>query len=273
MARHQGLGSSTFHPITSLGMPSSLEPPTPHHPPPTPGAGAFKTTQWSLVLSADGSPGSASFRALEKLCQTYWFPVYTFVRRQAKSPEDAQDLTQEFFSRFLAKGGFSKADRERGRFRSFLLTSVKHFLTEDWRKANRQKRGGGQPALPIVGNEAESRYSAEPLDELSPDKVFDRRWAEALLERVMARLRLDYEMTGRAAVYQQLQQFLWGRDSDVSYAEMGERLGMNEGAVKVAVHRLRQRFREQLHAEVAETVESETDVDAEIRHLLGMFAA
>ncbi len=250
---------------------SSAIRPEPRHN--TPGQGIFKTTQWSLVLSADGSPGSASFRALEKLCQTYWFPVYTFVRRQSKSPEDAQDLTQEFFSRFLARGGFSRADRERGRFRSFLLTSVKHFLTEDWRRATRQKRGGGVTPIPITGEDAESRYTAEPLDELSPDRIFDRRWAEALLERVMTRLRTDYEATGRAEVYLQLQQFLWGRQSDLSYVEMAGRLGMNEGAVKVAVHRLRQRFREQLHAEVAETVENETEVDGEIRHLLGLFAS
>lgn len=256
-------------------MPNEHDPITPDAPPPTPtpAGGSFKTTQWSLVLSADGSPGSASFRALEKLCQTYWFPVYTFIRRQAKSPEDAQDLTQEFFSRFLARGGFSKADRERGRFRSFLLTSVKHFLTEDWRKANRQKRGGGQLVLSYTADEAESRYTAEPMDELTPDRVFDQRWAEALLERVMARLRMDYEVTGRAAIYQQLQQLIWGGNSELSYEEMGAKLGMNEGAVKVAVHRLRQRFREQLHAEVAETVDKESDVDSEIRHLLGMFGS
>ena len=248
---------------------SSTIRPEPRHN--TPGQGIFKTTQWTLVLSADGSPGSDSFRALEKLCQTYWFPVYTFIRRQSKSPEDAQDLTQEFFSRFLARGGFSRADRERGRFRSFLLTSVKHFLTEDWRRATRQKRGGGVASIPISGENAESRYTAEPLDELSPDRIFDRRWAEALLERVMIRLREDYEATGRAEVYLQLQQFLWGRQTDLSYADMAGRLGMNEGAVKVAVHRLRQRFREQLHAEVAETVESQSEVDGEIRHLLGLF--
>ena len=232
---------------------------------------AFKTTHWSVVLSAGHDSESVARQALEQLCQAYWFPLYAYVRRQGHQPDDAQDLTQEFFARFLERGSFARADRERGRFRTYLLTSLKRFLQEEWRRANRQKRGGGVTFVPLAGEDAENRYAAEPKDELSPDLLYDRRWAEALLERVLVRLRTDYESTGRAAVYAQLQQFLWGRQVEVSYDEMGRQLGLNEGAVKVAVHRLRQRFRDLLREEVAQTVETPEQIGEELRHLLGAF--
>jgi RNA polymerase sigma-70 factor (ECF subfamily) len=205
------------------------------------------------------------------LCGAYWFPLYAYTRRQGHSPEDAQDLTQEFFARFLTRGSFAKAERERGRFRTFLLTSLKYFITEEWRRNNRQKRGGGQTFIPLETEDAENRYAIEPREELSPDRLYDRRWAEALLERVLARLKQDYDSTGRTQVYSQLQQFLWGRQAEMSYSEMGDRLGINEGAVKVAVHRLRQRFRDLLREEVANTVETPDQVEEELRHLLGVF--
>jgi RNA polymerase sigma factor (sigma-70 family) len=232
---------------------------------------AFKTTNWSVVLAAGHGSSTAIQHALEELCRAYWFPLYAFARRQGNSPEDAQDMTQEFFARFLTRGYFALADRERGRFRTFLLTCLKRFMTEEWRKANRQKRGGGEIVVPFDTEDAETRYSTGPREELSPDRLFDRRWAEALLERVLKRLRQDYDSTGRAEVYQQLQQFLWGRGAEISYAEMGERLGLNEGAVKVAVHRLRQRFRDLLREEVANTVEKGDQVDEEMRHLMDVF--
>ena len=237
------------------------------------GPEAFKTTHWSVVLSTGDNSDSVARRAIEVLCGTYWYPLYAFVRRQGQSPEDAQDLTQEFFARLLARGAFSRADPERGRFRTYLLTSLKRFLTEEWRRANRQKRGGGQIVEPLDPETAAHRYAAEPRTELSPDLLYDRRWAEALLERVLAQLRQDYDSTGRAAVYAQLQRFLWGRQGEISYAEMGQQLGLNEGAVKVAVHRLRQRFRDLLHGEVAQTVETSAEIEQELRHLLGTFAA
>jgi RNA polymerase sigma-70 factor (ECF subfamily) len=224
-----------------------------------------------VVLSAGHDSDSVAREALENLCRGYWFPLYAYVRRQGHSPEDAQDLTQAFFERFLQRGYFAQADRERGRFRTFLLTSLKHFLTEEWRRTNHQKRGGGQVFLPLVPDEAEERYTAEPRDELSPDLLYDRRWAEALLERVMLRLSKDYESTGRIAVYTQLQQALWGGHAEISYAEMGLRLGMNEGAVKVAVHRLRQRFRDLLRQEVANTVQAPEQIEEELKHLLGSY--
>jgi RNA polymerase sigma-70 factor (ECF subfamily) len=256
-------------------MPTELDPDSiePDSMPPTQAGEPFHTTHWSLVLSAKNAAGDTSVRALEELCQSYWYPVYSFIRRQARKSDEAKDLTQEFFSRFLARGGFEKADRERGRFRHFLLVSVKNFLTEEHRNATRQKRGGDATHLPFTPDDAESRYALEmePVDDSSPDRIFDQRWAAAVLERVMKRLSDDYASTGRAEVYQQLQQFLWGRSAELSYAEMGHRLGMSESAVKVAVHRMRQRFRDQLHAEVSATVDSKSEVDGEIRHLLGLF--
>jgi RNA polymerase sigma-70 factor (ECF subfamily) len=255
-----------MHPITVENLP---ETPTPI---PSPGE-AFKTTHWSVVLSSGHDSESVAQQALEQLCRSYWFPLYAYVRRHGHSREDAQDLTQSFFERFLERGYFARAERERGRFRTFLLTSLKRFLTEEWRRANRQKRGGNQTFVPFAPEEAENRYCSEPRDELSPDILYDVRWAGVLLERVVTRLRKDYESTGRTAVYTQLQQFLWGRQTELSYAEISQELGMNTGAVKVAVHRLRQRFRDLLREEVANTVEMPEQIDDELRHLLGAFGA
>lgn len=232
----------------------------------------FQTTHWSVVLLVGGACESAAQQALEELCRAYWFPLYAYVRRQGQRPEDAQDLTQEFFSRFLERGNFERADPGRGRFRTYLLTCLKRFLNEEWRRANRQKRGGGRFALPATLQDAELRLAVEPSDQLTPDRLYDRRWVEALLERVLVRLRRDYESTGRTTVYAQLQQFLWGPQTEISYVEMGRLLQMNEGAIKVAVHRLRQRYRELLREEVAHTVERPEQVDEELRHMLSVFA-
>ncbi len=235
---------------------------------------AFQTTHWSVVLAAGEGSSVDAQDALEKLCKSYWLPLYAFARRQGHSVEDAQDLTQEFFARFLARGSFALANRERGRLRTFLLTSLKNFITQEWRRATRLKRGGVNGVVSLADAETpegENREAVDPREELSPDRLFDRRWAEALLERVMERLKHDYESTGRAAVYARLQQFLWGRQAEISYAEMGLCLGLSEGAIKVAVHRLRQRFRELLREEVAKTVETPEEVEEELRYLLGAF--
>lgn len=223
-----------------------------------------------MLASADESE-SVARQALEQLCQAYWFPLYAYARRRGHAHEDAQDLTQSFFERFLQRGYFARAERERGRFRTFLLTSLKRFLAEEWRRANRQKRGGAVTFVPFASQDAENRYSCEPCDQLSPDLLYDLRWAGVLLERVLARLRKDYESTGRSEVYCQLQRFLWGREAEISYGEMSEQLGMNVGAVKVAIHRLRHRYRDLLREEVANTVEREEQIDDELRHLLSAF--
>lgn len=224
------------------------------------------------MLNAGRDEQGAANEALEALCRAYWYPLYAFARRQGRGPEDAQDLTQDFFSRFLERDSIALASPERGRFRSFLLTCFKRFSAESWRRATRQKRGGRQAPMSLDAASAEERYALEPKDEQSPDRLFERRWAETLLERAVGRLRQDYESTGRTAVYLQLQQFLWGREASISYADMGQRLGMAEGAVKVAVHRLRQRFRDVLHEEVANTVASPEDVADELRHLMTIFS-
>ncbi len=232
----------------------------------------FQTTHWSVVIAAGNGSSDAAARASAELCRIYWFPLYAFVRRQGNSPEDAEDLTQEFFARFLEKGSFGRADRERGRFRTFLLTSMKRFQTEEWRRANRLKRGGGVTFISDGVAQAESIYSTECRTELSPDRLFERRWAEALLDRTLNRLRTDYQSTGRSSIYTQLEVFLWGRKAELSYTEMAAGLGLTEGAVKVAVHRLRQRFRELLREEVAQTVDGAEQVDDEMRYLIEVFA-
>lgn len=231
---------------------------------------AFKTTRWTAVRAAGSGEGETAATALEELCRAYWFPLYAFVRRHGHSPEDAQDLTQDFFARFLGKNYFARADQERGKFRTFLLASLKHFLQEDWRRGARLKRGGGERPISLDAAEAESRLAAEPGFEAAPDRCFDRCWAEALLQRVHSRLQQDYARTGREAVFQNLQRLLWGQEPEHSYAAMGARLNMNEGAVKVAALRLRRRFRDLLREEVRACVATAADVDDELRHLLSV---
>lgn len=233
----------------------------------------FKTTQWNVVLAAGHGPDGAAESALEEVCRAYWFPLYAFVRRYGHSPEDAQDLTQEFFARFLGKNYFARADRRRGKFRTFLLASLKHFLTEEWRRGSRQKRGGGQALIAWDELDAERRYAAAPGAVTPPDLAFERDWAEALLQKVLDQLHADCASTGRREMYEQLLQFLWGPGANVSYAQIGERLHMNEGTVKVAVHRLRRRFRDLLREELSRNVASPSEVDDELRHILKVFSS
>jgi RNA polymerase sigma factor (sigma-70 family) len=227
----------------------------------------FVTTHWSLVLSAGEQPSPQAADALEKLCRAYWLPIYAFVRRQGRSPHDAQDLTQEFFARLLEKKSLAVADPARGRFRSFLLASLKHFLANKWDKARAQKRGGGQRLIPIDAATAETRHGLEPADPATADKIYERRWALALLDQVLRRLREEYVSDGREKLFEQLKPTLTEASRTVRYAEIAARLGTNEGAVKVAVHRLRQRYREVLRAEIADTVAGPGEVEDEIRNL------
>ena len=227
----------------------------------------FDTTHWSVVRAAAHNSSTSAGRALEELCRSYWYPLYAYVRRQGNSPEDAQDLTQEFFSRFLEKKYFKLADRERGRFRTFLLTSLKHFLVNEWAKRRAAKRGGGQ-VFSLEEQEAETRYGFEPPDQhLTPEKLFDKNWALSVLDRTAARLRAEYIGFGKLPLFEQLHGLLRGDKSEVPYSELARQLGMKEGAVKVAVHRLRHRYQEMLQAEVARTVSSPEEVEEEIRYL------
>jgi RNA polymerase sigma factor (sigma-70 family) len=230
-------------------------------------AALFNTTHWSVVLQAGENDSPQAAEALAALCRAYWYPLYAYVRRQGHDFADAQDLTQEFFARLLARKDLRLADRKRGRFRTFLLTSLKHFLINEWNKANRAKRGGGQQPISLDAEETETRFRAEAADGRSPDKAFERRWAMVLLDRVLDQLQIEFAAVERGQMFEELKSFLTGEDNESSYAEIGRRLGMTEGSVKVTVHRLRRRYRELLRAEIARTVEDPEAIDEEMRHL------
>jgi RNA polymerase sigma-70 factor (ECF subfamily) len=233
---------------------------------------AFTPTHWSVVLAAGASDSTHARDALEKLCRNYWFPIYAFVRRQGHAPHDAQDLTQEFFSRLLERNYLAEVDRSKGRFRSFLLASLKHFLANEWDKANAQKRGGGKILIPIAIADAETSCAFEPADDATAEKIFERRWALALLEHVLKNLRDEFVRDGKEQLFEQLKPTLTEASRAVRYAQIAEQLGTSEGAVKVAVHRLRQRYRELLRAEIAETVANAGEVEDEIRNLFAALA-
>lgn len=231
---------------------------------------AFSTTHWSVVLAAGHGSVTSATEALEKLCRTYWFPLYAFARRQGNSPEDAQDLTQDFFSRLLEKNYLAKADPERGRFRTFLLGSLKNFLINEWKREGRLKRGGGLEFVSIDTNAAEEWFAAEASHESNPDAEYETRWAVTLVEQALTVLRQEFNAADKTMLFDELRGFIWGDKSGASYAEIGTRLDLSEGAVKMAVHRLRERFRELLRMEVAQTVARPEDVDDELRHLISV---
>jgi len=225
-----------------------------------------------MVVAAGRADTSRARDALARLCQTYWHPLYAYVRRVGHSPHDAQDLTQEFFARLLEKNYLADADESRGRFRSFLLASLKHFLANEWHKAQAQKRGGGQIPISIDVSAAETSCHFEPADTTTADKIYERRWALTLLDQVLRRLREEYVRDGKQNLFEQLKPTLTEASRSVAYAEIARRLDTTEGAVKVAVHRLRQRYREILRAEIAETVACPGEVEDELRNLFAALA-
>jgi len=227
----------------------------------------FPLTHWSLVLRAGKSDTAPTRAALASLCQMYWFPLYAHARRRGHTPHDAEDLTQEFFARLLERDLLAAADPNRGRFRSFLLAAMNHFLNHEWEKGRTQKRGGGQPLLSLDAHAAEERFDAEPADRATPDQAFDRQWALALLDTVLTRLEAEYESAGKANLFAALRPTLAGSRETQPYAELCARLNLSEGAVKVAVHRLRKRYRDLIREEVAHTVATPEEVEAELRHL------
>lgn len=229
------------------------------------------TTHWSLVLSAQDKDSPDALQALETLCRAYWFPLYAFVRRQGHSPHDAQDLTQEFFARVLERGYLKSATQEKGRFRTFLLVALKHFLANEWDRQHAQKRGGFVPVVSIDQELAESRFAAEPAHQLQPDILFDRQWATTLLERTMKQLHEEYVTSGRARLFELLRDGIARDESALTYAEIALRLNLTEAAVKMAVQRLRARYRDILRAHIAETVASPEEIEEEIRHLFSTF--
>ena len=233
---------------------------------------AFVTTHWSVVLTAGQSDTTRAQAALEKLCQTYWYPLYAYVRRRGQSVEDAQDSTQEFFARLLAGNWVGDADRNRGRFRTFLLTALNRFLANEWDRASAKKRGGGAVAVPLDTEVAETRYGAEAGAALAPDQLYDRQWAMTLLERALGRLEAEQQRLGRAAEFAVLSPALTAERGEIPYATMAAQLGHQETAVRMAVHRLRKRFREVFREEISQTVADPNEVEEEIRYLLAALA-
>jgi RNA polymerase sigma factor (sigma-70 family) len=226
----------------------------------------FVTTHWSVVLAARDKASPDSEAALEALCRTYWYPLYAFIRRLGRSPEDAQDLTQEFFARLLQKDYLQAAAQERGRFRTFLRVALKRFLANEWDRQRALKRGGGVTHFSIDTGAAEERYLDERME--APDQLYERRWAMTLLDQALARLRAEYLQSGKQAEFQELKEHLTGERGSIPYEHIAASLGQTEGAVRVAVHRLRKRFRELLRATVSETVSGPEEVQAELRHLV-----
>jgi RNA polymerase sigma factor (sigma-70 family) len=236
--------------------------------PPAPGPQEFATTHWSLVVAASSDEASQTLarKALEELCRAYWYPLYAFVRYRGYSLDDAQDLTQSFFARIIETGGFASADPERGRFRSYLLGAMKHFLANQWHRARAQKRGGGVTFIELDSLDPKARYALEPAQWTDPDAGFDREWAQESIARAMEKLRAESETSGKGEQFEALKGSLIGEEP--ARSETAARLGMTVDAVKVAVHRLRQRYRELLRAEIAETVSDPSDINDEMRYLL-----
>jgi DNA-directed RNA polymerase specialized sigma24 family protein len=241
---------------------------------PISGLGTFHTTHWTVVMAArHQDDGTAAREALASLCSTYWYPLYVFIRRQGSSPHEAEDLTQEFFYRFLERHGLVNVQPAAGKFRSFLLACLKHFLANERERAQAQRRGGGHPLVPLEGGDAETRYLLEPADPVTPEVLFERRWAFAVLGRTLEELRLEYVRGEKAKLFEELQGFLPGGEGRASRAELAAKRGVSAGAIDVAVHRLRQRFGAILREQVAQTVSSEAEVEGEIRYLISVLGA
>ena len=231
-------------------------------------AATFETTRWSIVLAAGGRASPKSDQALARLCECYWPPLYSYVRRRGYSADAAQDLTQAFFARLLEKKTLSAANRERGKFRCFLLASMKHFLTNEWDRSQAQKRGGHVEFISFDAAAIEQRYAGEASSDLSPERLFDRRWAVTVLQLVLDELRRQLAAEGKHEFFDCVKGHLAGEQSELSYRELGAQLGMSEAALKVAIHRLRRRYGKLIHEHIAQTVASPAEVDDELKHLL-----
>ena len=227
----------------------------------------FATTHWSVVLAAGQGDTPQSAAALERLCRTYWYPLYAYIRRQGYSPEDAQDLTQEFFARLLARDSLAQVGPQKGKFRSFLLAALRHLLSDQRDLARAVKRGGGAEVFSLDALEAEARYRLEPVERLDAEKLYERRWAMTLLEQALNRLRDESAVAGKAKLFEALRSLVAG-ESDVTCGEAASELGLSESAVRSALHRLRERYRALVREEIAHTVADPAEIEAEIRHLI-----
>jgi len=236
------------------------------------GAGQFATTRWSVILAAGDSASEQHGPALDTLCQTYWFPLYAYLRRRGYNTHQAEDYTQGFFAGILERKGLQRADPKCGKFRSFLLASLKNFLADEWDRAHAQKRGGDKKILSLDFDAAASRYDREPVHHLSPEKLFERSWALTVLTKAMDRLKAESSASDKQRLFDRLKIYLTTEKDAVSYRDVAGELDMTEGAVKVAVHRLRRRYRELVRDEIAQTVTTEAQVDEEIRDLFAALA-
>jgi RNA polymerase sigma-70 factor (ECF subfamily) len=228
---------------------------------------AFNTTHWSVVLAANHSDSTQARAALAKLCQIYWYPLYAYVRRRGYSAPDAQDLTQAFFARLLEHRSFASANPELGKFRSYILTAMKYFLASEWKQGMAQKRGGGSGLLSLDWALAEERFDLEPATHASPDKLFEKQWALTVLQDVLNRLECEYQKDGQTELFSALKQTLLGSREAQPYADLALKLERSEGSVKVSVHRLRKRYRDLIHEEIANTLDDPKDVEAEMQYL------
>ena len=230
-----------------------------------PGLSQFPTTRWTLVVAA-GDPSRKEARsALVSLCENYWYPLYAYLRRRGYASDPAQDLTQEFFIRLLEGRYLNRADPEKGRFRSFILTSLKFFVADEGDRQRARKRGGGM-VVPLEFSSGEERYQREPAHDETPERIFERRWALCILDRVVEKLRNEFVSHGRPEHFDRLKVFLLGT-SDAPYAALAREMNTSEGALKVAIHRLRKRYREIFRQEIADTVSDPAEVESELRHL------
>lgn len=232
--------------------------------------GKFPDTRWSLIASAKEPAPALVAKALQELCQLYWQPVYCYIRRRGTGPEDAEDLTQGFFAQFLERKDFSQARKEKGKLRSYLLKSVSHFLADEYDKQTAQKRGGGQAPLSLDQARAEAQYQLEPRDDLAPDVLFEKQWALTLLEDVLHRVRESYEKRNKAQIFDRLQPYLAWNAKDTPITEVSNELGMAEGALRVALFRLRRRYGEALKQAIMETVLDPSEVDDELEYLFSV---
>jgi DNA-directed RNA polymerase specialized sigma24 family protein len=232
----------------------------------------FPNTRWSVILAARQRSSPESAAALEAICRAYWYPLYAYARRSGQSPHDAQDLTQEFFRLLLEKHWLDAADKEKGKLRTFLVVALKKFMSKEWRRASAQRRGGGQASVPFDTAFAESRYAADSQTALASDETYDRQWALTLLDLTMKRLASEFLAAGKPEDFEALKGCLMEARGAIDYAAVAKRLAVNEGAARVAVHRLRKRFREIYREEISQTLADGSDVDAEVRHLAAALA-
>ncbi len=228
----------------------------------------FATTHWSMVLKAGEEPSTQANAALDALCRRYWYPLYAYVRRRGYDPEEARDLTQEFFSRLLQRNPLGSLDSSKGRFRAWLMASMKHLLANEWKRGNRVKRGGGMKLISLDDGEAEERYQREPVDDATPEKLFERRWAQALLAQVLERLRLEMEAGGEGSRYAELKGHLVTSGEPSPGPDLAGKLGLSVSGVKSVIHRMRRRYAEMFREEIAQTLSSPAELEDEIRHLL-----